>query len=191
MPRIEAVSIVVRESCGYMSKEIALIVRGHIRDHRKMSQRRAIDQYQYGFGRKTEESSGHKDNTSCQGFHQDASTTSGVSEVARHLQSTHSSSSTKQSFGRCQDKEQSCPIKTRYRKMKSGRQSQLKYVQHSLTGEAKHRQQIAKNLVDWSHSLGVSVVSRRRLSSRRSSKGFHRTWFNIGHHHSVKYANGH
>ncbi|CAL2038146.1 unnamed protein product [Caenorhabditis brenneri] len=90
MPRIEAVSIVVRESCGYMSKKIALVVRGHIKDHRKMSQRRFIDQYQYGFGRKTEESTGHKENTSCQGFHQDASTTSGVSEVARHLYANRS-----------------------------------------------------------------------------------------------------
>ncbi|CAL2040934.1 unnamed protein product [Caenorhabditis brenneri] len=54
----------------------------------------------------------------------------------------------------------------------------------------KHRQQIAKNLVDWSHNLGINVVSRRRLSSRRSSKGFHRTLFNIGQHQSTEKGKG-
>ncbi|CAL2035937.1 unnamed protein product [Caenorhabditis brenneri] len=94
-------------------------------------------------------------------------------DVSHHhviRQSTHSSSSTKSSFGRYQDKEQSCSIKTGYRKMKGG----------------KHRPTGHQNLVDWSHSLGVNVVSQRRLSSGRSSKGFHRALLDISQHHSMK-----
>ncbi|EGT38786.1 hypothetical protein CAEBREN_10003 [Caenorhabditis brenneri] len=93
MPRIEAVSIVVRESCGYMSKKITLIVRGHIRDHRKRSQRRVIDQYQvntHQYSEENEERFKFILNSVRFRFHQDASTTSGVLEVARHLYANRS-----------------------------------------------------------------------------------------------------
>ncbi|EGT42358.1 hypothetical protein CAEBREN_08018 [Caenorhabditis brenneri] len=138
MPRIEAVSTVVRENCGHMSKRIALIVRGHIKDHRKMSQRRVIDQYQVNTHQYSEENEERfkfilnsrtqvvKDSIRMHQHQeyqksQDICTPTEVSvDVTHHHvigQSTHSSSSTKSSFGRYQDKEQSCSIKTGYRKM--------------------------------------------------------------------------